>query len=122
MTGYIHPEVLVSTDWVAEHLNDKGGITLVGDDGKGGLLGGEKPESESFSVRFNGSNDPGTYAAAVRIVTQAGNLGVSSAGGGAGVSGSVIRRPPGRGGEDHTGSGRIWGGGDEVVPGDREAR
>lgn len=24
MTGYSHPEVLVSTDWVAEHLNDPG--------------------------------------------------------------------------------------------------
>ena len=22
MTEYVHPEVLVSTDWVAQHLND----------------------------------------------------------------------------------------------------
>ena len=27
--GYAHPEVLVSTDWVAEHLNDRA-VRLIG--------------------------------------------------------------------------------------------
>ena len=53
-------------------------LKLVGEDGKGGLEGGPTPETETFSLRFRGAEKPGTYQAKVRIVTQAGNLGVLS--------------------------------------------
>jgi sialate O-acetylesterase len=55
-------------------------LRLVGPDGEGGLLGGEKPEREPFSVRFRGSDRPGDFSATVRIVTQAGNVGRLSSG------------------------------------------
>ncbi len=55
-------------------------LRLVGGDGKGGLSGGPTPESETLALRFTGADQPGTYVATVRIVTQAMNLGVLSAG------------------------------------------
>jgi hypothetical protein len=55
-------------------------VKLIGNDKKPGLLGGENPESESFSVRLKNGVPPGGYQAAVRIVTQAVNTGVRSAG------------------------------------------
>lgn len=56
-------------------------LKLVGADGQGGLLGGPEPETETFSVRFLGTDKPGEYQAILRIVTQAGNTGVLSQGG-----------------------------------------
>jgi len=55
-------------------------VKLIGTDKKPGLLGGEKPESESFSVKLKEGVPPGNYQAAVRIVTQAVNTGVLSTG------------------------------------------
>ena len=55
-------------------------VKLIGNDKKPGLLGGENPESESFSVRLREGVAPGKYQAAVRIVTQAVNTGVRSTG------------------------------------------
>jgi hypothetical protein len=49
--------------------------------GQPGLLGGQTPEAETFSVRFLGSDKPGDYQATIRIVTQAGNVGTLSLGG-----------------------------------------
>lgn len=54
-------------------------LRLVGPDGEGGLLGGEDPEREPLVVRFRGSRRPGDFAATVRVVTQAGNVGRSPA-------------------------------------------
>ena len=59
---------------------DRRSVQLLGSDGKPGLAGGAQPEEESFTVRFRGSDKPGLYTAAVRIVTQAGKLGVISTG------------------------------------------
>lgn len=53
-------------------------LKLIGKDGKGGLTGGADPERETFTVRFAGAEKPGTYQATLRIVTQAGNLGIVS--------------------------------------------
>jgi hypothetical protein len=64
---------------VGDHRADNGGLKLLGRNGPG-LRGGAAPESVNFSVRFNGVAEPGLYKATVRIVTQAGNLGVCSAG------------------------------------------
>jgi sialate O-acetylesterase len=55
-------------------------VKLIGNDKKPGLMGGENPESESFSVRLKDGVPPGKYQAAVRIVTQAVNTGVRSSG------------------------------------------
>ncbi|MEI6339241.1 MAG: hypothetical protein WCQ57_11755, partial [Verrucomicrobiota bacterium] len=55
-------------------------VKLIGNDKKPGLLGGESPESESFSVKLKEGVPPGSYQAAVRIVTQAVNTGVRSTG------------------------------------------
>ncbi len=64
-----------------DNRTDSGGIALLGGDGEPGLRGGAVPESETFTVRFNGAPEAGQYTAAVRIVTQAGNLGLLSTGG-----------------------------------------
>jgi len=64
---------------VGEHAAADGrSVKLIGQDGRGGLLGGPKPETERFVVRFVGSDASGRYRAIVRIVTQAGNVGVIS--------------------------------------------
>ncbi len=63
-----------------EHAGPDGGILLVGADGQSGLTGGAQPEKETFTVEFLGTPELGEYAATVRIVTQAGNLGVCSTG------------------------------------------
>ncbi len=63
-----------------EHPAPGGGLLLVGADGQPGLSGGAEPEKEAFAVAFLGTPEPGDYTATVRIVTQAGNLGVCSAG------------------------------------------
>jgi len=55
-------------------------VKLIGDDEQPGLTGGDSPESEAFRVRFRGANDAGTYRAKLRIVTQAGRVGVESQG------------------------------------------
>jgi sialate O-acetylesterase len=68
-------------EFVSEHLGGSSReLRLVGGDGEGGLLGGAPPERESLVVRFRGSDEPGDYAASVRIVTQAGNIGRLSSG------------------------------------------
>ena len=51
-----------------------------GANGTHGLRGGENPQSAEMVVRFKGSDRPGVYRATVRIVTQAMNSGVLSAG------------------------------------------
>jgi sialate O-acetylesterase len=53
-------------------------LKLIGPDGQPGLVGGQAPESEPLVVRFLGADQPGEYAATVRIVSQAGNVGVLS--------------------------------------------
>jgi hypothetical protein len=53
-------------------------LKLIGLDGQPGLAGGQSPESEPLIVRFLGAEKPGQYAAIVRIVTQAGNVGTLS--------------------------------------------
>ena len=53
---------------------------FLGADGQSGLRGGPTPESESVVVRFRGADRPGEYRATLRIVTQAMNAGVLSAG------------------------------------------
>jgi hypothetical protein len=69
-------------EFVSEHLGGSPReLRLVGSDGEGGLLGGEEPEREPLIVRFRGSGTPGDFAATVRIVTQAGNVGRLSRGG-----------------------------------------
>jgi hypothetical protein len=57
-------------------------LSLIGNDGEPGLAGGAmgRAETEPFRVQFRGAAKPGTYTAAVRIVTQAGNAGQPSAG------------------------------------------
>lgn len=55
-------------------------LRLLGADGTSGLRGGRTPESESVVVRFRGTDRPGEYRATLRIVTQAMNAGVLSAG------------------------------------------
>ena len=68
-------------EFVSDHLGGSPReLRLVGPDGEGGLLGGETPERESLVVRFRGSPQPGDFAATVRIITQAGNLGRVSRG------------------------------------------
>ena len=56
-------------------------LRFVGGDGAGGLAGGPEPERQSIPLRFKGSDKPGSYSAALRIVTQAGNVGTLSQGG-----------------------------------------
>lgn len=69
-------------EFMAEHAAEGGrGIVFTGADGEPGLAGGAEPESEPFRVRFRGAREPRAYRAAVRIVTQAGNLGTASPGG-----------------------------------------
>lgn len=63
-----------------EHTGPDGGLLLIGADGQPGLLGGTQPERETFAVEFLGAPEAGEYTASVRIVTQAGNLGVCSTG------------------------------------------
>lgn len=66
---------------VGKNALDKGrGLKLVGADGKPGLEGGPEPETEPFRVRFLGAPQAGTYRAALRVVTQAGNVGAASSG------------------------------------------
>ncbi len=60
--------------------DDGQSIRLIGADDEPGLLGGPDPEQESFAVHFKGAAQPGTYQAAVRIVTQAGGKGTHSTG------------------------------------------
>ena len=55
-------------------------LRFLGEDGLSGLRGGPTPESESVVVRFRGADRPGEYRATLRIVTQAMNAGVLSAG------------------------------------------
>ena len=55
-------------------------LRLVGPDGQPGLLGGPGAESEKLVVRFLGSPRAGAFHAAVRICTEAGNVGALSAG------------------------------------------
>jgi cytochrome c553 len=57
-------------------------LSFIGADGEPGLCGGPTgiAETEPFRVKFRGADEPGTYTAAVRIVTQAGNVGQASAG------------------------------------------
>ncbi len=71
-------------EFVSDHCVDsRRKLKLVGDDGQPGLLGGQNPEAERFSVRFLGSDKTGEYQAAIRVVTQAGNVGfLSQAGNG----------------------------------------
>ena len=56
-------------------------LRLFGADGEPGLGGGPMPEEERFRVRLRAQTEPRRYTAAVRIVTQARNLGTVSAGG-----------------------------------------
>ena len=96
--GWNHLQVLTeATDHVGavivgkdadkfEFVSDHCGVTrrqlkLVGADGQPGLLGGPAPETETFSVRFLGAETAGDYQGILRVVTQAGNLGVLSQGG-----------------------------------------
>ena len=96
--GWNHLQVLTeATDHVGavivgkdadkfEFVSDHCGVTrrqlkLVGADGQPGLLGGPAPETETFSVRFLGAEKVGDYQGILRVVTQAGNLGVLSQGG-----------------------------------------
>ncbi len=66
---------------VGPHLTaNKKGIVLTGQDKKVGLEGGKQPEYEPFQVRFLGGKKAGTYEAAVRVVTQAGRVGMLSQG------------------------------------------
>jgi hypothetical protein len=53
---------------------------FLGADGTSGLRGGPTPESESVVIRFLGADRLGDYQATLRIVTQATNAGVLSAG------------------------------------------
>jgi hypothetical protein len=73
-----------STSWAEVNLpkifSDGKSVKLVGADKKPGLLGGENPGSESFSVRLKEGVTPGSYQAAGRIVTQAVNTGGRSTG------------------------------------------
>jgi len=55
-------------------------LRFLGEDGKNGLRGGPAPESEPVVIRFRGADRPGEYLAKLRIVTQAMNAGVLSAG------------------------------------------
>lgn len=55
-------------------------LRLLGADGASGLRGGPTAESESVVVRFRGADRSGEYRATLRIVTQAMNAGVLSAG------------------------------------------
>jgi len=55
-------------------------LRFLGADGQSGLRGGPTPESESVVVRFRGADRLGEYRATLRIVTQAMNAGVLSAG------------------------------------------
>ena len=55
-------------------------LRLLGADGTSGLRGGPTPESESVVIRFRGADRPSEYRATLRIVTQAMNAGVLSAG------------------------------------------
>jgi hypothetical protein len=55
-------------------------LRFLGADGQSGLRGGPTPESESVVIRFRGADRPGEYRATLRIVTQAMNAGVLSAG------------------------------------------
>ncbi|MCL4204792.1 MAG: hypothetical protein KJ000_20125 [Pirellulaceae bacterium] len=55
-------------------------LRFLGADGQSGLRGGPTPESESVVMRFRGADRPGEYRATLRIVTQAMNAGVMSAG------------------------------------------
>lgn len=61
-------------------VEDGHALELHGSDGKPGLEGGAEPESEEFRVQFLGANQPGTYQAVLRIVTQAGGVGKRSTG------------------------------------------
>jgi hypothetical protein len=66
---------------VGAHVDKDGrSLKLIGQDDKPGLSGGATPEREAVSVRFKGSQAPGTYAAVLRVVTQAGNTGRRSEG------------------------------------------
>lgn len=68
---------------VGEHASPDGRtVKLVGGDGVPGLVGGgdAMAEAEAFRVRFRGADEPRAYRCAVRIVTQAGNLGTRSEG------------------------------------------
>lgn len=55
-------------------------LKLIGEDDKGGLLGGTSPEREALTLKFIGSSRSGTFEACIRIVTQAGNCGQLSTG------------------------------------------
>jgi hypothetical protein len=55
-------------------------LRFLGSDGVGGLHGGPAPESESLTIRFQGADRPGEYQATLRVVTQAMNASVLSAG------------------------------------------
>lgn len=55
-------------------------LRFVGADGQSGLRGGPAPESEPVVIQFRGADRPGEYQAKLRIVTQAMNAGVLSAG------------------------------------------
>jgi hypothetical protein len=55
-------------------------LRFLGADGASGLRGGQTPESESLVIRFKEAGRAGEYRATLRIVTQAMNAGVLSAG------------------------------------------
>jgi len=55
-------------------------LRFLGADGTSGLRGGPTAESESVVIRFRGADRPGEYRATLRIVTQAMNAGLLSAG------------------------------------------
>jgi len=68
-------------EFVSEHCGaTKQQLKLIGPDGTGGLTGGPDYEEETFTIRFVGAANPGTYQATLRIVTQAGNAGMLSIG------------------------------------------
>ncbi len=55
-------------------------LKLDGPDGQSGLRGGATSESEEMVVRFTGATRPGTFAATLRIATQASNMGRRASG------------------------------------------
>lgn len=68
-------------EFVSEHRGaTPQALRFLGAESKSGLCGGPSPESESVVIRFRGADSPGEYRATLRIVTQAMNTGVLSAG------------------------------------------
>lgn len=73
-----HPEAF---EFVSPHRGaSPRELRLLGADGQSGLHGGPVPESEEVVVRFVGGTKPGDYAATLRIISQAANVGRRSSG------------------------------------------